>query len=92
VSVSASKSDKELVVTFVNPHHDLDLEMECTLKGAAVSEGTAQILHDTDWNACNSFDQPDRIVPKPWTVRVEGSKVQLDLPRLSLVTAIVPIH
>lgn len=92
VSISASKSDKELVTTFVNPRHDVDLHVECTLKGAAADGGTAQILHDTDWNACNSFDQPDRVVPKPWTVRTEGSKVQLDLPRLALVTAVLPIH
>jgi len=92
LSISASKSDKELVVTFVNPRRDADLQVECTLQGAGASGGTAQVLHDAEWNACNTFDHPDRIVPKPLTLRVDGSKIQLDLPRLSLATAVVAIH
>ncbi|SPF44154.1 Intracellular exo-alpha-L-arabinofuranosidase [Candidatus Sulfotelmatobacter kueseliae] len=91
LSVSASKSDKELVVTLVNPRHDVDLQVECTLKGVNPSPGTAQILHDAEWNACNTFDHPDRIVPKPLTLRVDGSQVHLDLPRLSVATAVLPI-
>lgn len=92
LSVSASKSDKEIVVTFVNPHHDSDLQVECTLNGGVADGGTAQILHDADWNACNSFDTPDRVVPKPQPIKVNGSKIQLDLPRLSVVTAILSVH
>jgi alpha-L-arabinofuranosidase len=55
LSVSDSKSDKELVVTLVNPRHDSDLQVECSLKGAVADGGTSQVLHDADWNACNSF-------------------------------------
>src|ERR1035437_10039942 len=91
-SISASKNDKELVVTFVNPRHDADLQVECALKGISATGGTAQILHDTEWNACNTFDNPDRIVPKVMAIRVERSKLQLDLPRLSLATAVVSIQ
>jgi len=92
LSVSASKSDKELVVTFVNTRHDADLAVECSLQGVSPGAGTGQILHDADWNACNSFDHPDQVVPKPLALRVEGSKIQLDLPRLSLATAVLPIR
>jgi len=92
VSVSASKSDKELVVTLVNPSHDSDLAVECTLKGSVADSGTAQILHDADWNACNSFDSPDRVIPKPHPIKVNGSKIQLDLPPLSVATAILSVH
>lgn len=92
LSISASKGAKELVVSWVNPRHDADLQVECMLKGADLSVGTAQILHDAEWNACNSFDAPDRVVPKLLTVRVEGSKILLDLPRLSVATAVLPIR
>jgi alpha-N-arabinofuranosidase len=92
LSVSASKSDKELVVSVVNPRHDADLQVECTLKGINASGGSAQILHDTDWNACNSFDNPERVVPRPLPIRVDGSKIVLDLPRLSVATAVITIH
>jgi alpha-N-arabinofuranosidase len=92
LSASASKSDKELVITLVNPHHDSDLEVDCTLSGVNAGGGTAEILHDADWNACNSFDNPDKIIPKQHSVRVDGSKTQLQLPRLSIVTAVLQIH
>jgi alpha-L-arabinofuranosidase len=92
LSISASKGAKELVVSWVNPRHHADLQVECMLKGADLSFGTAQILHDAEWNACNRFDTPDRVVPKLLTVRVEGSKILLDLPRLSVATAVLPIR
>jgi len=92
LSISASKSDKELVLTFVNPRHDADMQVECAVKGINIGGGGAQILHDTDWNACNSFDSPDRVVPKQLTVRGDQSKIVLDLPRLSVATAVVPFR
>jgi alpha-L-arabinofuranosidase len=35
VSVSASKGEKELVITFVNPRHDADVELDCTVQGSS---------------------------------------------------------
>lgn len=87
LSVSASKSEKELVISFVNPRYDADLNVECALRAASASGGTAQILHDNDYNAYNSFDNPDRLTPKPHPVTVNGSKLQLDVPRMSVITA-----
>lgn len=92
LSVSASRSGKELVVTFVNPHHDTDLHVECAIRGGSVSAGTAQVLHDPDWNAFNSFDHPDRVVPKQHPVTVKESKLELELSRLSVATLVLPIR
>jgi alpha-N-arabinofuranosidase len=92
LSVSASRSDKELVVTFVNPHHDTDLQVECAIRGGRVSAGTARILHDPDWNAFNGFDNPNRVAPKQHPVRVNDAGMELELPKLSVVTAVVPIR
>ena len=86
VSVSASKGDGEIILSLVNPKHDADVEIDCTLQGSSAKSATAQILHDTDWNACNSFENPDRVVPKPHPVTVEESRVRIDLPRLSVAT------
>ena len=86
LSVSASKDDKEMVLSFVNPKHDTDLQVDSTVKNASFSGGSARILQDKDWNACNSFDDPDHVVPKQHPVTVEGSRVRLDLPRLSVAT------
>ena len=89
LSASASKSESELVLSFVNPRSDADLQVDCSLAGVAAGSARAQILHDADWNACNTFENPDRIVPKPHQLLVEGAMLRLDLPRLSVVTAII---
>ena len=86
VSASASKSDRELVLTFVNPQNDNDVQVDGTLHGWSAKEGSAQVLHHQDLNAYNSFDDPDRVVPRTQAVKVDGSRFQLDLPRLSIAT------
>jgi len=89
LSVSASREGSELIVTFVNPRHDVDMQVECELRGVTARQGRAQILHDPDINACNTFDNPDRIVVKDHQVAVESGKLRLDLPAMSIVTATV---
>jgi len=89
LSVSASKKDNDLVVSFVNPRLDGDLEVECTLRGVTGKSGSAHILHDSDWNAYNGFDNPDRVAPKAHPVTVESGRIRIALPRLSVATAVV---
>jgi alpha-N-arabinofuranosidase len=86
LSASASVANGEILLSLVNPFPDQDLEIQCTLSGASAKEGKALILHDADWNAYNGFDAPDRVLPKPHPVHVEGSSVRLDLPRMSVAT------
>ena len=86
LSASASKSEKQVVVSLVNPRNDADLHVECTLAGSSARAGTAQILHDADLNAYNSFEQPNRVVPQSHPVQVNGSKITVDLPRLAVAT------
>src|SRR6266700_85722 len=86
LSVSASKSDKQIVLSFVNSRSDAGIQVDCTLAGSSAKAGTAQILQDHDLNAYNSFEQPNRVTPQPHPVQVNGSKIQIDLPRLSVAT------
>ncbi|HYH01411.1 MAG TPA: alpha-L-arabinofuranosidase C-terminal domain-containing protein [Terriglobales bacterium] len=86
LSVSASKRNGELVLSFVNQHADTDLDVDCALHGATGKDASAMLLHSPDLNAYNSFDVPDRIVPKPHPVVVEGARMRLELPRLSVAT------
>ena len=86
LSVSASAKDGLVVLSLVNPFPDQDLEIQCALRGASAKDANALLLHDADWNACNSFDAPNRVVPKAHPVRIEGSTVRLDLPRMSVAT------
>ncbi len=89
LSVSASRQEKELVLTFVNPKHDAAVTVNCTLAGSTAAGGSARILHHQDLNACNTFDQPDRIVPRPHPVSATGSAIRLELPPLSVATVLV---
>ena len=86
LSVSASTKNGAVVLSLVNPYPDQDMEIQCALRGATAKNATAVLLHDADWNACNSFDAPDHVVPKPHPVKLEGATVRLDLPRMSVAT------
>ena len=86
LSLSASRQGSEMVLTFVNPRHDVDMDVDCALRGASARQGKAQILHDADINAYNSFDNPDRIVIKPHEVSAEGARVRITLPSMSVAT------
>jgi alpha-L-arabinofuranosidase len=91
LSVSASRAAKDLVVTLVNPKHDTSMTVNASISGASAVSAKAQLLHHSDMNAFNSFDEPDVIVPKVLNVVVEGSKLKVELPALSVATIQVPL-
>src|SRR5208283_1147388 len=76
LSVSASRGANEMVLSFVNPHSDADLHVDCSLLGSSAKDGTAAILHHPDLNACNTFDKPDTVVIQKHPVRVDGARVR----------------
>ena len=89
LSVSASRQGGDLVITFVNPRHDVDMDVDCALRGVTGKTGKARILHDPDINAFNGFDSPDRITVKGHDVTVESGRVRLNLPAMSVATVSV---
>jgi alpha-N-arabinofuranosidase len=91
LSVSASRQANEMVVTFVNPRHDVDMDVDCALRGVTGRQGRAQILHDTDINAFNSFENQNRITVKPHEVAVEAGRIRLALPAMSVATVTVQL-
>ena len=92
LSISASRSGSELVVSLVNPRTDADIEVECVLRGARARQGRAQILHDADLNAYNSFDHPDRVVIQPHEVAVEPDRLRIMLPAMSVATVTLEVE
>jgi alpha-N-arabinofuranosidase len=91
LSMSASRQGSEMIVTLVNPRHDVDMEVDCALRGATARQGRAQILHESDMNAYNSFEQPDRLVIKPHSVAVDGSRIRVTLPSLSVAAVTLEV-
>jgi len=86
LSISASKAAGQLVVSLVNPRHDTDMQVECTIHGGGYKTARGQMVHDADWNAFNSFDQPERIGVKPLEAALENGKLRVTLPALSVAT------
>jgi alpha-N-arabinofuranosidase len=89
LSMSASKSGAELVISFVNPKSDANLRIDCSLDGRTAKSATAQILTHKDFNAANTFGNPNAIVPQSHSIQAAGTSVKLDLPPMSVVTATV---
>jgi alpha-N-arabinofuranosidase len=92
VSISASRKGPELVVSLVNPRAGEDIEVECALRGARAKQGRAQILHDSDLNAYNSFDHPDRVTIQPHEVAVEPGLMRIMLPAMSVATVTLEVE
>jgi alpha-N-arabinofuranosidase len=91
LSVSASREGNEMVITLVNPRHDTDMDVDCALRGVTAKSGRAQILHDSDMNSFNSFDQPDKITVKPHEVGVQGGSLKITLPAMSIATVTLQV-
>jgi alpha-L-arabinofuranosidase len=86
LSVSASRGEREVAVTLVNPRHDKRLKVTCTLEAGSWQNATARILHDDDLNAGNSFEAPDRVVPRSVAVEARSAKLEIELPPLAVAT------
>jgi alpha-L-arabinofuranosidase len=59
------------------------------LRGVAAKSATAQILHNADRNAANTFDTPDTVTPQPHGAQIDAGRLVVDLPPLSVVTVTV---
>jgi alpha-N-arabinofuranosidase len=88
LSSSASIGAKDVVITLVNSDPDRGTDVRCTIDGIAVTSATGQILHHRDWNAWNSFDGEDAIVPSTLPVTLSGSTLTFPLPPLCVATII----
>ena len=89
ISVSASKKDNEMALTLINPKHDVEMTVNCGITGAAAASAKGQLLSHPDYNACNTFENPNLIVPKDCPVTVQGGRLRLSLPPISMASVIV---
>ena len=59
------------------------------MKMTKITIDLREAMHDEDYNACNTFQQPDRLTPKSHAVSVSGSALRMELPPLAVATATV---
>lgn len=86
LSLSASRAGGELVLSAVNPSHDTPMAISCAVRGGKVSSAQGRMIHHADFNACNTFEHPDVIVPVSQRVKAGGEEISFDLPPLSVLT------
>ena len=90
VSASASISPSRLTVSLVNPDAAEAATVTVVSDAGGNEAPSGSILHHPDWNAWNSFDDPDRIVPRPLSVSGTGARWSVELPPCSLATVVTP--
>ena len=55
------------------------------LTRGVITDATATILSHPDWNVCNSFAEPDLLVPRSHTVRSSMGSCDVHLPQMAVV-------
>ncbi len=88
LSCSASLSTREIVLTAVNPDPDHPADLHCVLDGITITRAEGRILHHADWNAWNSFDDPEAITPSALPVTSTEASLAFPLPPLSVATIV----
>lgn len=81
-----------MVLTMVNPSHDTRREVRCRLTRGGFGVVSAELLHHTDFNHANTFDEPDAIVPRPLPVTARQETLLVDLPPLSVMVITAELH
>lgn len=89
VSVSASKQGSEIILTCVNPNPREAVSLALELEALPVRSASAKMLRHPDLNACNTFENPESIVPREHPVDIDGFRIRADLPPISILSIVV---
>lgn len=85
LSVSASRDERTVVVTCANPDPDVERTVQVRLTGAVPFTVEGAVITDPDHNACNTFETPDRVVPRPVSAHCSGDSITATMPGLSVL-------
>ncbi len=81
VSTTASlAADGSIAVTLCNTDSTTPAEVELTLTGREAAVREARVIASPVLTACNTFDQPRAIAPRPLEARTAGDKILVTLP------------
>ena len=82
-SVSVDAEGK-MHITVSNSSLDEDFSIDCAIPRAEYKSASAKIL-SAKYNAINTFDDPEAVMPKEYGVKLEGEKLSFTLPKCSVV-------
>ena len=86
LSASASIREKRVAMNLTNPSLDDSVAVRIRVGGGArATEAKATILTHASMSAGNTFAQPDEVHPAAHQASVEGSSIQVTVPKHSVV-------
>jgi len=90
-SATRDTATGDVILKLVNATPDLQsVQVQLDGLGSVKARARATLLTAEQLSDVNDFDRPDRVVPKPWPVRIDGLRFMLDLPRHSFLVIRVP--
>lgn len=92
LSVSASTKENVLALTIVNPDPGVEKTVMCRVQGAGVLQVQGMLLTHADLNACNSPGNPDAVVPRTWSIRLDDGTLSTLLPANSVLQASITLQ
>jgi alpha-N-arabinofuranosidase len=81
---SASRHEKELTLTVVNPSVSDARDAEIVIRGATLKSGSATVLANSDIHAHNTFAQKNVLVPETKDVEIKGAPLNYIFPPASV--------
>jgi alpha-N-arabinofuranosidase len=81
---SASRHDRQVVLTVVNSHASEPIETEISVRGASIQSAAGIVLTADDIHAHNTFDQPHTVVPRELQVGGQGPVLRQTFPPASI--------
>lgn len=78
-------AEGNMLCTLCNTSLDNSETIDATIFGTKIKSAAATILTD-DPHACNTFERPDRVGLKSWTVEITDNGFRCELPAASVVS------
>ena len=88
ISQSVSVRDGEMTITVANCSLNEEYEICCDISGFEAASAAAEIL-DADVRAYNDFEDGEKVAPRAYDVKLEGSRVIVKMPACSVVSVIL---
>ena len=88
ISSSASVKDGVMTLTLANCSLEDSAEISCDIRGFECTEASARIL-TAEVHTYNDFDEPDRLAPAEYPVKLENGVLTAELPACSVVSVTI---
>lgn len=85
VSVSATEKDNAITISMCNTDISAAEDMSIEIRDADIKSVRAEILEASDMHDYNTFDTPNTVVSKAMDIAIEGNKLNVKLPAMSVI-------